>query len=262
MTRRLAVLLILMMLLSLSVLAEGWTCPRDGAENSGNFCPQCGISREEALKQSGVHVAPGDMLSFGHYSQNASGSDAPELIWQVLAVEDGKALLITHDIIDCLPYNGVYEAADWEHSLLRALLNGSFLEIAFTDTERNAILLTEIDNSAEQGYPGYAADAGSSTTDKVFLLSYREAWTYFAENADRKALPTDFAITRGINYYSGTNEDYLLGRSGCGWWWLRSPGIDTRYAMYVRYDGNRSSNRVDGSMIGLRPALWVDLNSL
>lgn len=257
-----SVLMLLMLLFSASALAESWICPRDKAENSGNFCPQCGISREEAAKLNGAKVQPGDIITFGHYTQTTGGKDISPLNWQVLAVEDGKALLITRDIIDCLPYNGTYEAADWEHSLLRYLLNGSFLDVAFTKSEREAIMTTEVDNSAAQGYPGYTQEAGSNTMDKVFLLSYQEAWTYFADNAARKCVPTGFAITRGANFYNGTNEDYLLGRSGCGWWWLRSPGIDTRYAMYVRYDGNRSSNRVDGTIIGLRPALWIDLNSL
>lgn len=262
MKKILAIFLMLMLLFSSAALAENWVCPRDGSENSGNFCPQCGISHEEALKENGVHVQPGDKITFGHYTQTAEGRDITPLEWQVLAVENGKALLITYDIIDCLPYNSAYEAADWEHSLMRSLLNESFLEVAFTAAERNAIVTTEVDNSSAQGYPGYAQDAGNNTTDKVFLLSYQEAWTYFADNAARKCVPTGFAITRGANFYNGTNEDYLLDRSGCGWWWLRSPGIDTRYAMYVRYDGNRSSNRVDGTIIGLRPALWIDLNSL
>ncbi|MCQ2453397.1 MAG: hypothetical protein MJ136_02295 [Clostridia bacterium] len=128
----LAMLLALMLLLSPAALAENWVCPRDSSENSGNFCPQCGISREEALKESGAYVQPGDSITFGRYTQTAEGRDITPLEWQVLAVDNGKALLITRDIIDCLPYNGAYEAADWEHSLLRYLLNGSFLDVAFT----------------------------------------------------------------------------------------------------------------------------------
>ena len=44
-------------------------------------------------------------------------------------------------------------------------------------------------------------------------------------------------------------------------WWLRSPGSSSSSAAFVSYDGARFDYDVDNTMIAVRPALWVNLES-
>ena len=140
-------------------------------------------------------------------------------------------------------------ANNWQYSTIRAWLNGryesddpqakeyagkGFLQTAFTQSARDKIAVTSVDNSAastnpasdpnlwENGENPYASD--TPTTDKVFLLSEEEATTlnsgFAAYNAagqgnTRIRVTTDYAKATGA--YQSSTPGYG------GWWWLRSP---------------------------------------
>ena len=42
---------------------------------------------------------------------------------------------------------------------------------------------TAVDNGENQGYAPYGTYGGQNTKDKIFLLSYAEAWKYFKSEA-------------------------------------------------------------------------------
>lgn len=194
------------------------------------------------------NVKVGSVIKFGNYPQNDQYKKEP-IEWRVLAVEGGKALLISQYALDWKRYNEGGEATSWKKCSLRKWLNNDFVKSAFSDTEQSLILLSEV--TADKN-PKYDTNQGFDTDDRVFLLSAKEAEQYFKNNEDRKCIPAKFAVNNGASQYDGV----------C-WWWLRSLGHYGSSATYVNtfgsvyYDGN-FENRNDGSV---RPALWINLKS-
>lgn len=196
-----------------------------------------------------------DVLRFGHYEQDGLRSNGAEPIaWRVLDVQDGKALLISLYALDSQPYNRTYGSITWEECTLRNWLNSTFIETAFTEKEKAAILMTEVDNSTYQNNPEWHAKVGNNTEDKIFLLSYADVDRYFDNYEDRICTPTDYAVSQGADVR--TLDD---GKTDAGWWWLRSPGETSSQASFVNVDGTRYTNRVGNGYLAVRPALWIDL---
>ena len=202
----------------------------------------------EIIKTAGL----GDKVYFGSYEQDNNTSNGKENIeWIVLAKENNRILVISDKALDCQPYNEVYEYVTWEECTLRKWLNNDFINSAFTDEEKAIIPTVTV--SADKN-PEYCTNPGKATKDEVFLLSITEANKYFSSNSARKCTPTNYAVANGV-YKSD---------SGFFWWWLRSPGGGQYSAAGVYIDGGVDENGiyVDGDYFAVRPALWIDLNSL
>ena len=219
-----------------------WTCTSCGTVNDGTkYCGECGAKKPAAADMS---IKPGDFVTFGHYPQTAAGNDMTSIEWIVLDRDGNKALLISKYVLDSQRYNENWDSVTWETCTLRTWLNNEFINKAFSELERNAIFTTAVDNSQSQGNSEWKTNGGNNTTDQVFLLSYVEAWKYFGSDNDRKATTTEYA-----------NREYSNR------WWLRSPGNYQYYAALVYSDGSRSHDGSVNSTRGVRPALWVDLES-
>jgi hypothetical protein len=148
--------------------------------------------------------------------------------WLVLAVQDGRALVLSDNVLENRQYYSTQEDITWEHSTLRKFLNSSFYNTTFSEQEKEWIAETTITNSnnPEHGTPG-----GKDTLDKVFLLSIDEVERHMGDDSH-------------IN----------------GVWWLRSPGYHSFYAACVHVDGYVYVNGIDVSSTGgVRPALWLNL---
>lgn len=183
---------------------------------------------------------------------------------------------------------------NYEHSKIRAYLNGlsyavkatdsaeqttdstykgkGFLQTAFTARAQRLIATTTVDNSAASTNPasnasqwnsGTNENACEDTSDKIFLLSEKEATTtdyrFTAYNQRGKGnsrirATTDYAKA---NYaYQGVEDDgYGFG----GNWWLRSP--DYRYSKnsYLIEDTGIaiSYDSVELNCLGVVPALSI-----
>jgi len=177
-----------------------------------------------------------NIISFGKY--------ANEMIeWKVLVFENDKALLITKDAIDCKKYNEKYEYITWETCSLRRWLNNDFINQAFDGDEKEQILITKVEPHKN---PKYDTKQGNITNDKIFLLSIKEVNQYLKSNDERCCKLS-------------TKAD----KGNCSWW-LRSSGNDHHYAAYVRAYGSVDVRGygVGYDNYGVRPALWIDLESL
>ncbi len=207
-----------------------------------------------------------EIVTFGQYPQGANGEIAP-IEWYVLSKSNGYALLLSRYCLDGKPYNTVYEDVTWATCTLRAWLNGTFMNTAFTDAEQGAIRTTLVDNSRSQGHaaiPGFTDDftvnttGGNNTNDKVFLLSLAEAYRYLGGKYGKVGGVTDWYVDNGktkTTAYADIN--YCKSR-----WWLRSPGVNFQNsAAYVGSAGQLDSWPVDDGHYGVRPALWVNLDS-
>jgi len=208
-------------------------------------------------------LAVGDSVAYGSYGDEA-------LKWRVLAVEEGKALLITASIIDVWAYNESGAVATWEDSSIRQWLNDDFLYNAFSSSERNRIVVSKNINGDN---PIFSTPGGANTSDRVFLLSLDQAVEYFADDADRVAV-TGFSSTvmdrtakaiaeseRAKNRYTRAEaHTWLSDHNGSALlWWLRSPGKEPGFAASVDAEGkvSRAGSEVFDLGVGLRPAIWV-----
>lgn len=203
---------------------------------------------------------PWKIVQFGHYPQTKENNDDRLIEWQVLDRDGRNALLISRYGLDKLPYNETLANVTWEQCTLRAWLNSTFINRTFTDEEQAAILVTDVDNGTGQGYEGWSVEGSNNTLDKIFLLSYAEAYQYFGvtyengSNIKARVAPYDF-----VSWSTQKTEEGI----GAIAWWLRSPGEAQIYALYVGADGHVGSEDVagDGGFNAVRPALWVNIDS-
>ncbi len=169
----------------------------------------------------------GDMIEFGRYEQDNNFGNGPEPIeWLVLDVSNGSALLISRYGLDAQAYHTVDTGIIWENCTLRKWLNEVFYDEAFSQSEKQLINLTKVENpdNPEQGTPG-----GADTEDKIYLLSDREFNRYFANDELRIGIPTSYAKANGA---------YINPDNGNSWWWLRSPGISPRTPLCISSTGS------------------------
>ena len=172
-----------------------------------------------------LHV--GDIIEFGRYEQDNYFGNGPEPIeWLVLDVSNGSALLISRYGLDAQAYHTVDTGITWENCTLRKWLNEVFYDEAFSQSEKQLINLTKVENpdNPEQGTPG-----GADTEDKIFLLSDREFNRYFTTDELRIGIPT---------LYAKSNGAYINPDNGNSWWWLRSPGISPRTPLCISSTGS------------------------
>lgn len=200
------------------------------------------------------------------YSDKTEWFVVEPIKWRILEENEGSVKVVSTMILDssCYYVNEYYRNIDgvdiapnnYKYSTLRGFLNNGFYNAAFTTAQQNAILITDVDNSVNT--TGYSSNqyACENTQDKVFALSYSEAFnsSYFASNAERQLKVTDYA--KAIGAWFGT-DDY----KNVGSWWLRSP--------YYRYDNFAYLVRGGGSIAygdgvgetyyGVVPALQISL---
>ena len=168
--------------------------------------------------------------------------------WLVLAVENGKALLITKYGLVSKKYNRRV-GATWENSSIRTWLNNEFLNTAFTDSEKRRLLNVKVTADKNPSYS--STNPGKATKDQVFLLSIAETREYLASEASKKCELTPYAKAN----VSSKND-----RNACSWW-LRTPGFTVDYAAYVHSDGEVQvfGSSVSDEGYAVRPAVWVKI---
>ncbi len=207
----------------------------------------CGQEEQSAADNNAEEVTQltletGDTYTFGTYGGEA-------LRWQVLAVEDGKALLLSLEALDAVVYHEEWNNTTWEDCTLRGWLNKDFLNAGFTTQEQERISLTTV--PAEKN-PDHDADPGNTTQDKIFLLSISEAEKFLPAAEDRKCTVTDY----------GTKQGVWVDEEGYCSWWLRNPGQAESYAACVLRSGSidTEGSYVVYADVGVRPALWLKLD--
>lgn len=211
--------------------------------------------------------AVGDLVAFGSYEQDDNLNNGREAIRWIVVERDGTQLtLLSSRCIDACQFQSDGGKARWEDSGIRAWLNGDFIDSAFDETQRAALVEAEIDNPAN---PVSGVGEGDGTVDRVYLLSMEELERYFptdpdaapdaegnpAPNAAAAACSTPYALGRGA-FQQEENKNT--------WWWLRTTGKDLEHAAYVYSTGLPAVNggRLASTGGGLRPALRVDLARL
>lgn len=176
--------------------------------------------------------------------------------WKVLQESGRNAFLLCDIALDSQSFdykgNDVYNN-NYAESTIRAWLNDTFYNTAFTELQQELILTTTVDNSLESTGDDKNPYVCEDTEDKIFLLSYMEAKSYDLDNASLIRKSTDYAKSQGC--CQSTVDRYI----GNCFWWLRSP--DNHYSYYARrvdYVGN-VNYYVNLTHYGVVPALWIRL---
>ena len=256
------------------------------------------VNEPQALPTLADTVVPGGTVTFGRYEQdNDTANGAEPIQWRVLDVQDGKALIISEKILARgLHRSTVWDGHDyttWGASLIRSWMNDDFYDVAFSDTEKKAIQLTDVKDEANpymddivtrpNTYNWSAMEPGADTQDYVFALSINEFEKYFPDPGSAKAEATEVAKV-GNPYakderlrealYTGADRALELGFDeitvdGVTWsWWLRTVGpkhlAPGNFFSIVLGDGSllEEGTCADSCDIGIRPAMWVDASAL
>lgn len=221
-----------------------------GSEEGTETDPELFRRLEEAAENTGDEVFVDDVR---YVRLEGRWFRYDPIVWRVLEVSDGTALLMSDRCLDCVPWHAEYTDVFWERSGVRGWLNGtkteresplygkrSFIGAAFTEEELRAITVSAVSNASNY-YFGTAC--GSGTRDRVFLLSEEELFS--SEKAERygfrpddgtadpgrRLRPTDYAVARGA--WRSDNA----GTSGNGFWFLRTNGYTRDNVVYVGEKG-------------------------
>ena len=114
----------------------------------------------------------GDIVTFGHYPQSASGNDSTPIEWIVLETDgNNNALLLSKCVLDCQPFHTdtpelEWRDATWETCSLRTWLNTDFMNTAFNVDEQQRIVLTTLDNTKQVS--AYKGAPEKDTEDNFF----------------------------------------------------------------------------------------------
>ncbi len=199
-------------------------------------------------------IAVGSVIQFGKYNIDTDASGSEPIEWIVVAKEDDKLLLLSRYALEERYFN-TEEWSDavitWENSKLRNWLNTEFYMTAFSNVEKENIILSRIINSEN---PEFGTDGGNDTDDNVFLLSADEVTKYLTEKRFRICEPTPYA-QKTYRYIDDNLDDEYRSCM----WWLRSIGGETnRFRVVDTYSSSIGQNGTDLSVpYYVRPAMWV-----
>ena len=209
------------------------------------FRPAMWISVSEEPQETVVseEISVGDIITLGTWQQKTNPNSGKHPIeWQVLDIQDGKALVLSKYIIEA-KYIKESSGWLWETSDFRNWLNNDFFNEAFSSEEQDSIFKSTIKNPAN---PKSGKGGGKDTTDKVFLLSYEEIDKYFPTYEERKA--------ESVRKVADINLDIE--------WCMRTKAIGggpvhiSTTTGLTQYDDGGSWDR----KTGLRPAMWIEIS--
>ena len=206
-------------------------------------------------------------IYFGNYQQNdATGQTKEPVKWRVLANNEnanGSLFLLADQNLDVQPNHTEHADVTWENSYLRAWLNSTFMNAAFSNGEQQAIKTTYIYNKTQSDgvtnpNPEYSTAGGNNTTDRIFLPSIEEM-----NNSSYFPAGNDSRISTNTAYVA--NKEGMHGKVGkADYWWLRSPGWKVKTAAYIQMIGAvwTKGGDINASHFAIRPAFNIDLNTV
>ena len=214
--------------------------------------------------------------------------------WRILSEANGEALILCEMIIDSREYCNFDEetqqtvkyshnggngyANNYALSDIRAWLNDTFYNTAFSALQKEYIKLTTVKNDLTSANPNsdptfetrdkYVSFLCEDTKDHIFLLSFQEATNdAYGYNPDmdnvadpaREKIPTDYAKCQDVKVSKDT------GGVGNGmYWWLRTPAeYDAGgVARMVIWNGAAGGGiGVSNVHVGVVPALVINLGA-
>ncbi|MCR4654993.1 MAG: DUF6273 domain-containing protein [Lachnospiraceae bacterium] len=226
-----------------------------------------------------------DVLLDGVWYRRLTGFDADwryfryePIRWRVLAInriayDDSElygALLLSDRVLDAGPYEAGEDAL-WEDSYIREWLNSVFIGRAFTQEEFAEDIIMVREEAAEGGFEVFEDENEDSAND-VFLLSGAEVFGAVSEEYgflkssgnDYAGSKADEARQASYTVYARAaaafSDDENLSGNDQASWWLRS-SESWEKAWTVRADGTGASEDKYMATVGIRPAIWIDIET-
>lgn len=217
-------------------------------------------------EKKAINLKKGDFILYGKYLNEP-------ILWEVLNVENGKTLIMTHHLITFKAFDVAgkdddfhnvdsekYGSSDWNVSTLKQWLNSEEKTVNYShcpptkDTTfkkynayDNESGFLYIDNFTE-------AEKNVISEDGVFILSQAEMIKYLSTNARKKTCTT--------SCISQNNAPYMILKSTSQWYWTRS-SISTNNVSVasVTSGGTFYKSLAYDSTMGVSPALYLNLTS-
>lgn len=182
--------------------------------------------------------------------------------WRLVDEKEGQAMLLCDTALDAqsFDYDGEY-SNNYAQSTIRAWLNDSFYNTAFGLLQKERVLTTRIDNSAQSTRYAENPYACINTDDKMFLLSYAEITAYSAKAVKNGKYESEKAsLMLKVSEYA-KSQGCFASQDGYCYWRLRSPDAYKSYhSAYVCKDGAlKDMYKVFYSDFGIVPALWINI---
>lgn len=194
--------------------------------------------------------------------------------WRVLSVsEDGTdAFLMADKTLDGKAFHSndsetvTTNTVTWENSDIRGWLNGTFMTVAFSSEEQEAIKTTEIDNLSYSSYYGGDLEDDTPTADRIYLPSLDDMVNRkygFVNNFN----PSDNLMEKGFSdteTRKADNTDFAICSKARGGYLLRTLGAFEGYVLTtdggeINTGSTLFSTAVDDPEHGVRPVLHLDL---
>jgi len=217
-------------------------CPHCGGDIGGFFIKICKICNKKESDLALNHEFLD--LSITLFDKN----------WKVLDIQQGKALIISENIIELRVYHATATDITWKNCDLRRYLNNEYYQ-SLPRIFSNSISEVNLKNKNNQWY---GTNGGADTSDKIFLLSITEVVRYFRHGG----LPAKSSISNSFHIDDQYSSKRIAKFNGvASFWWLRSPGSRTSSASSVSGGGNidMNGNNVNNNNGGVRPAMWLNL---
>lgn len=214
-----------------STMADSWTCPDCGIENTGDYCGECGryvhdsVEREITLVSSEDWFClncgnigtskfctscgskrgkglEGSFVRYGAYEQDGNINNGEEEIeWIVLEENNYSMTLLSLRLLDVQSFDASQATARWSDSSLREWLNDFFLQKAFSETEQKYFL--------PQSF-------SPDESDMVSLMPREMASVALIQREARIAEATAYAQNRAEGWI-GTNSWFIIDDGYCGY---------------------------------------------
>ena len=193
-----------------------------------------------------------EYLTLGTFPQTKEGERLP-ILWRVLSVEDGKALLLSEYVLEARRIHGDYKEyankptnkkypgfdGDYTKTEMAQYLNGDFTA---NFTVGQLFMLSE---DEELGL--FFLLSGDDLKNKDYG---------FTSNESRKAWGTEYALSNGL-------FKYMANRGSHSPYWTRSQSTtNTQGARCIKSKGELGYINVITEDEGMRPACWLDLTKI
>lgn len=189
-------------------------------------------------------------LTLGDFPQTAEGERQP-ILWRVLSVEDGRALLLSEYVLEARRIHGDYkEYANKPTNKKYPGFDGDF-----TKTEMSLYLCGDFTANFTAGE--LALVLPDADWGVFFLLSsddLKNGDYGFTSNESRKAWGTEYALANGL-------FKYMANRGSHSPYWTRTQSTsNTQGARCIKSKGELGYINVITEDEGMRPACWLNVN--
>ncbi|MCR4885120.1 MAG: DUF6273 domain-containing protein [Clostridiales bacterium] len=194
------------------------------------------VSQGRTGKRSKYTV--GRCIGLGKFMQSAGCDQSETVEWMIICRDDNRVLLTTRYIMTGSNFSGD-ASSDYMNSKVREFLNGTFL----TECFEGKLLQSLIPQTELNG-------------DRVFALSKDECDQYLLNGKwqyKNRAAAKSWARGQGVA---------VRGEHHVGSYWLRNETSSNTKALAVLQDGTYGLVKASDPTVGIRPAIWIDLNVL